>query len=130
MKGASNFGEVPDEPLVEVHKSYEGLDILYFHWLWPVCDSLDFNGVHRYMVFGDDKPKVVHLLTFEFAFLWSEEQLVGMEGLEYLSSDPPMVCKGGGVDEDFIHVANGFIVINKGVKDVIHHHLEGSCSVP
>src|SRR5260221_13821305 len=106
MEGASDFGEVLDEPLVEVHKSYEGLDVLCFHWLWPVHDSLDFNGVHCYMVFGDDKPKVVHLLTFEFAFLQLEEQLVGMEGLEYLSSYPPMVCKGGGVDEDGVHVAN------------------------
>ncbi len=48
-----------------------------------------------------------------------------MEGLEYLSSDPLMVCEGGRVDEDVIHVANSFIVINKGVEDVIHHHLEG-----
>src|SRR5258705_10967951 len=126
MEGASNFREVPDEPSVEVHKSYEGLDILYFHWPWPVCDSLDFNGVHCYMVFGDGKPKIVHLSSFEFAFLWSEEQLVGTEGLEYLLSDPLMVCKGGGVDEDVVHVANGFIMIDKGVEDVIHHHLEGS----
>ena len=125
MEGASNFGEVLDEPLVEVHKSYEGLDVLYFCWLWPVHDSLDFNGVHRYMVFGDGEPKVVHLSTFEFAFLWSEEQLVRMEGLEYLLSDPLMVCKGGRVDEDVIHVANSFIAIDKGVEDVVHHCLEG-----
>src|SRR5260221_5224492 len=129
MEGVSNFGEVPDEPLVEVHKSYEGLDILYFHWLWPVRDSLDFNRVHRYTVFGDDESEVVHLLMFEFAFLWSEEQLVGMEGLEYLSSDPPMVCEGGRVDEDVVHVANGFIAIDKGAEDVVHHHLEGGWRV-
>ena len=109
MKGASNLREVPDEPSVEVHKSYEGLDIFHFCWLWPVHDSLDLNGVHCYMVFGDDKPKVVHLSTFKFAFFQSEEQLEGMEGLEYLSGDSLMVFKGGGVDED-----------------VIHHHLEGS----
>src|SRR5258708_19002871 len=129
MEGVSNFREVLDESLIEVHKSYEGLDVLYFHRLWPVHDSLDFNRVHHYTVFGDDEPKVVHLSTFEFAFLWSEEQLVGMEGLEYLSSDPPMVCKGGGVDEDVVHVANGFIAINKGVEDVIHHCLEGGRQV-
>src|SRR5260221_7570486 len=129
MEGASNFGEVLDEPLVEVHKSYEGLDVFYFCWLWPVRDSLDFNGVHHYMVFGDDESEVVHLSTFKFAFLWSEEQLVGAEGLEYLLSDPPMVCEGGGVDEDVIHVANGFIVIDKGVEDVIHLHLEGGQQV-
>src|SRR5258708_19034498 len=109
----------------EVHKSYEGLDILHFCQLWTVHDSLDFNRVHCYTVFGDDESKVVHLLTFEFAFLQSEEQLVGTEGLEYLSSDPPMVCEGGRVDEDVIHVANSFIAINKGAEDVVHHCLEG-----
>src|SRR5260370_26386769 len=129
MEGASDFGEVLDEPLVEVHKSYEGLDILYFRQLWPVCDSLDFNGVHCYMVFGDGKSKVVHLLMFKFAFLWLEEQLVGTEGLEYLSSDLPMVCEGGGVDEDVIHVANSFIAIDKGSEDVVHHHMEGALQV-
>src|SRR6266436_1382903 len=125
MEGASDFREVPDEPSVEVHESYEGLDFFYFCWLWPVRDSLDFNGVHHYMVFGDDESEVVHLSMFEFAFLWSEEQLVGTEGLEYLLSDPPMVCEGGRVDEDVIHVADGFIVIDKGAEDVIHHHPEG-----
>src|SRR5258708_18221719 len=91
------------------------------------CDSLDFNGVHRYMVFGDDEPKVVHLSMFKFAFLQSEEQLVGMVGLEYLLSDPLMVCEGGRVDEDVIHVANGFIAIDKGVEDVVLHCLELTC---
>src|SRR5258708_22036722 len=129
MEGASVFPSTLDEPSVEVHKSYEGLDILYFLQLWPVHDSLDFNGVHRYMVFGDDKSKVVHLSMFEFAFLWLEEQLVGTEGLEYLSSDPLMVCEGGGVDEDVVHVANSFIAIDEGVEDVIHHHLEGGWQV-
>src|SRR6266436_2217737 len=56
MEGASDFGEVLDEPLVEVHKSYEGLDIFYFCWLWPVHDSLDFNGVHPYMVSQPSPP--------------------------------------------------------------------------
>src|SRR5258707_6906128 len=119
MKGAGDFGEVPDEPPVEVHKPYEGLDILYFCQLWPVSDPLYLDVVHHYVVLGDDKPKVVHLLTFEFAFLWSEKQLIGAEGLEYLPGDSPMVCEGGRVNEDVIHVADGLIVINEGVEDVI-----------
>src|SRR5258707_3612768 len=119
MKGAGNFREVPDEPPVD------GLDILYFHRLWPISDPLDLDRVHRYVVLGDDKPKVVHLSTFEFAFLWSEEQLIGTKVLEYLPGDSPMVCEGGRVNEDVIHVADGLIVINEGVEDVIHHCLEG-----
>ncbi len=129
MEGAGNLREVPDEPSVEVHEPYEGLDILYSHWLWPVCDSLDLNRVHCYMVFGDDESKVVHLSMFEFAFLWLEEQLIGMEGLEYLLGGPLMFCEGGGVDKDVIHVANSFIAIDEGAEDVIHHCLEGSRQV-
>ena len=75
MKGAGNFGEVPDEPSVEVHEPYEGLDILYFCQPWPISDPLDLDRVHRYMVLGDNKPKVVHLSTFEFAFLQLENSL-------------------------------------------------------
>ena len=33
------------------------------------------------------------------------------------------------MDEDVIHVADGFIVINKGAEYVIHHRLEGSQQV-
>src|SRR5258707_11275462 len=47
MEGAGNLGEVADESPVEVHEPYEGLDILDLCWLQPVCDSLDFNRVHR-----------------------------------------------------------------------------------
>src|SRR5258708_5564263 len=38
MEGASNFREVPDEPSVEVHKSYEGLDVLHF------CQGMSETG--------------------------------------------------------------------------------------
>src|SRR6266446_7041053 len=115
MKGVGDFREVLDELPVEVHEPYEGLDTLYFCWLWPISDPLDLDGVHRYMVLRDDKPEVVHLSTFEFAFLRSEKQLIGAEGLEYLLGDPLMVCKGGRVNEDVIHVADGLIVIDEGV---------------
>src|SRR5260221_4868770 len=129
MKGAGDFGEVPDEPPVKVHEPYEGLDILYFRQLWPISDPLDLDRVHCYVVLGDDKPEVVHLSMFKFAFLWLEKQLIGMKGLEYLPGDSPMVCKGGRVNEDVIHVADGLIAIDEGVEDVIHHCLEGGGQV-
>ena len=73
MEGVGNLREVADESLVEVHKPYEGLDVLYLFWLRPVCDSLDFNRVHCYVVFRDDEPKVIHLSMFKLTFLQSEE---------------------------------------------------------
>src|SRR5258708_14283541 len=74
VKGAGDFREVLDEPPVEVHEPYEGLDILYFCQLWPVSDSLYLDGFHLYMVLGDDKPELVHFLTFEFSLLCSAKQ--------------------------------------------------------
>ena len=106
------------------HHSY--LDL---HWLRPVCDSLDFNRVHCHMVLRDNEPKVVHLSTFELAFLQSEEQLVGTEGLEYLLGDSPMVRKRGGVDKYVVHIADGLIAVDEGMEDVIHHGLEGGRQV-
>src|ERR1700746_112917 len=125
MKGASNLREIPNEPSVEIQESNKGLDVLHLRWLWPVCDSLDLNRVHRYAVLGDDESEVIHLSTRELAFLWSEEKLVGAEGLEYSSGDSPMVCKGGGVDEDVIHVTDSLIPVNEGAEEVVHHCLEG-----
>src|SRR5258708_23385167 len=107
MKGAGDFGEV--------HKPYEGLDILYFCQLWPVSDPLDLDEVHRYVVLGDDKPEVVHLSTFEFAFLWSEKQLIGVEGLEYLPGGPPMVWQVGRENKEVCHLYVGLIGVEEGM---------------
>src|SRR5258708_3024658 len=102
MEGVSDFREVPDEPSVEVHKSYEGLDVLHFHQLWPVCDSLDFNRVHCYMVFGYDESKVVHLSTFKFAFLSLEAHLTPTEVFQYLSTHPPISYNYAGLANEFV----------------------------
>src|SRR5260370_38479339 len=99
MKGVGNFGEVPDEPPVEVHKPYEGLDILYFCWLWPVSDPLDLDWVHRYVVLGADNPKAVHLHTFECPFLWLQKQLLRTMGLDHLQGDSPTVVDADEVIE-------------------------------
>ena len=36
-----------------------------------------------------------------------------------------MVCERGGVNEYVIHITDGFIVVDEGVEDVVHHGLEG-----
>src|SRR5260221_5954154 len=48
-----------------------------------------------------------------------------MDGMEYLLGDSTMVCKRGGVNEYVIHITDGFVAVNEGVEDVIHHGLEG-----
>src|SRR6266436_6805982 len=48
-----------------------------------------------------------------------------MEGLEYLPGDSLMVHERGGVNEYVVHIADGLIVVDEGVEDVVHHSLEG-----
>ncbi len=51
IEGAGNIGEVADELPIEVHKTKEGLDLLYLCWSRPVHDSADLCRIHGNVVF-------------------------------------------------------------------------------
>src|SRR5258707_922406 len=74
VKGAGDFGEVLDEPPVEVHEPYEGLDILYFCRLWPVSDPLYLDGVHHYMVWGEGCLPLIRFLQLDIVETPAEVQ--------------------------------------------------------
>src|SRR5258705_12785736 len=67
----------------------------------------------------NDNHEIVHIFPFYILFLWSEKQLIGTKGLEYLLGDSLMVCEGGGVNEDVIHVADGLIAIDEGAEETL-----------
>ena len=55
VEGAGYMREVRDEPMVEVYKAHEGLnlgDVLI--WGRPVPDTGNFDGIHFYTTFGED----------------------------------------------------------------------------
>ncbi|ETW82567.1 hypothetical protein HETIRDRAFT_315729, partial [Heterobasidion irregulare TC 32-1] len=68
VEGSSRGGEVLDEPTIEVSKAQEGLYFLEVLWSWPGGDSLNLDGVHGYVVRGDDESKVFNCVRFESAF--------------------------------------------------------------
>src|SRR5258708_21886935 len=113
-----------DKLLVEVHKAKEGLDLLDLRWGQSLHNSVDLHWVHSDMVFQDDQSKVFDLLLLELAFLWLEKQPLPSEGSKDLADNLPVFGEGGGVDEDVIHVAYDFAMVNELMKDVVHHHLE------
>ena len=76
------------------------------------------------MVFRDDQSKVFDLLLLKLAFLWLEKQPPPSEGSKDLADNPLVFGEGGGVDEDVIHVAYDFAMVDELMKDVIHHCLE------
>src|SRR5260370_17134498 len=76
------------------------------------------------MGFQDDQSKVFDLLLLELAFRWLEKQPLPSEGSKDLADNLPVFREGGGVDEDVVHVAYDFAMVNELMKDVIHHCLE------
>src|SRR5260370_18763299 len=113
-----------DKLLIEVHKAKERLDLLDLHWGWPLHNSTDLHWIHSDMVFQDDQSEVFDLLLLKLAFLWLEKQPPPSEGSKDLADNPPVFREGGGVDEDVIHVAYDFTMVDELMKDVVHHHLE------
>src|SRR5258708_339375 len=113
-----------DKLPIEVHKAKEGLDLLDLHWGQPLHNSVDICWIDSDMVFRDDQSEVFDLLLLELAFLWLEKQPLPLEGSKDLVDNLLVFREGGGVDEDVIHVAYDFTMINELMKDVIHHRLE------
>ena len=68
-KRASDIRIVGDEPAVEIGKAEERVNIFYFSWCRPVCDAVEFDGVHGQLAGFHDHSKVFHLIGGEFAFL-------------------------------------------------------------
>ena len=45
-EGASDVRVVGDEPTVKVGKSKERANVLHLSWCGPVCNAVEFDGVH------------------------------------------------------------------------------------
>ncbi|ETW86451.1 hypothetical protein HETIRDRAFT_308315, partial [Heterobasidion irregulare TC 32-1] len=67
VKGSGRSGEVFDEPAIEVSKAQEGLYFLQVLRSWPGGDSINLDGVHRYIIRGDDESEVFDCVRFEGA---------------------------------------------------------------
>ena len=75
VHGLSEFGEFPNEVLIEVSKSKERAYLFYALGDWPVVDSIEFGGVYHHLAFFDNKAKVFNLCFAEFIFQWFEVEI-------------------------------------------------------
>ncbi|KIM57758.1 hypothetical protein SCLCIDRAFT_129827, partial [Scleroderma citrinum Foug A] len=64
------------ETTVEVHKSKEGLDVLYFLWFQLIRDGLNFLRRHGESVGRETETKVLSGGGMELTFLWLCEEIV------------------------------------------------------
>ena len=68
-EGASDVGVVGDEPSVEVGESKERANVFHLGWRGPVCDAVEFDGVHGEFAGFHDHSKIFHLVGGELALL-------------------------------------------------------------
>ena len=66
---ASDVGVIGDESPVEIGETKERVNVFYLSWCGPICDAIEFDGVHGQLAGFYDHAKVFYLVGGEFAFL-------------------------------------------------------------
>ena len=62
------IGVVWNEPLIEVGKAKEGLNILHLGGYWPLCNAIEFDRVHGKFTRFDDHTKIFDFRGGKVAF--------------------------------------------------------------
>jgi len=65
--------------LVEIDKSYKGLDLGHIPWGQPVMNAGYFDGIHLHSTFQEDEAKVFSCGPFKHAFLHFEVDTMLLE---------------------------------------------------
>ena len=97
----NNVGIVENEATVKISEAEEGLNILYFLWLGPVLNYLNFRLVHGESLGRQDVPKVLYSLRVKLTFVGAGKEPVLAKALEHFF--------------DMFAMIHGIIGINEGV---------------
>ena len=123
-EGASDIGVVGDKPMVEVGESKERTNISHLGWCRPVCDTVEFDGVHGQLAGFHDHSKVFHLVGGELAFL--EFQVKVKLGHMLQNTFRAFLVEGGvgGINEEVVHIDNEPSFGDHIAEEVVHESLE------
>ncbi|KAF9801238.1 hypothetical protein IEO21_10174 [Rhodonia placenta] len=113
VEWSRDLGKVFNEVAVEVGKPPELLNILFVLGYWPLINSFQLRGIHRYLIATEHISDVVDLGDVPFTLLRLQEQIIILKAAKDLARDFIMLLLIGGEDEYVIQ------------EDVIHHGLEG-----
>jgi len=90
----------------------------------PFGNSLNFDRVHIYLAISYYYSKVFNFRLIKFTFFWFEIKFVFSKVFHHLSN--MMSIEILVEDEDIIKVYENMSLRDLDMKDVVHHHLEGS----
>ncbi len=100
----NNVRIVENEATVKISEAEEGLNILYFLWLGPILNYLNFCLVYGESLGRQDVPKVLYLLRVKLTFVG-----VGKE---------PMLAKVSEHFFDMFAMIRGIVRINEDVVKI------------
>jgi len=110
--------------LVEVDKSYKGLDLGHVLWGRPVTNTGHLDGVHFYVTFLNDEAEILHHALLKCA-LGLEVKQMSVEDVEDPYYNGMVLLLGLPTEyEDVIHINNYDSLVNEFSEDLIHHCLE------
>ena len=122
--GLGEFGELPNEVLIKVSKSKEGMYLFNVLGDWPITDSIEFCRVHHHLAFFNNKAKIFNLHFAKFAFRWFEVKVGFSETFENAFSEAFKVFFVLGENEDVVYVYDAKSLFNFIFEGVVHHCLK------
>ena len=128
-EGVSDIGVVGDESTVEVGEPKERADIFHLGWCGPICDAIEFDGVHGQLAGFHDHAKVFYLVGGEFTLFEFQVKVEFSHLLQDVFGAFFVKGRVGGVDEKIIHVDNEPSFGNHITEGVVHEPLEGGGGV-
>ena len=66
---ASDIGVIGDESSVEIGETEERANIFHLSWCRPICDAVEFDGIHGQLAGFHDHAEVFYLVGGKLAFL-------------------------------------------------------------
>ncbi|ETW80108.1 hypothetical protein HETIRDRAFT_322010, partial [Heterobasidion irregulare TC 32-1] len=91
---------------------------------WPGSDSINLDGVHRYIVRGDNESEVFNRVCFESALGGFQEQVIVQEYLHDLGRHASVFFDGFREYQNVIHIDCQDLCHNEVMENDVHHCLE------
>jgi len=104
IERTSEMGVIANESTIETCKTEKCANVFEFCGSRPICDTIEFDGVHSELAGLKTDAKVLNLILLEFTLLGFKEKLIGLEDLKDLADNVTVFFHSASGDEDIIHI--------------------------
>ena len=128
-EGTSDVGVVGNESTVEVGEPEERANIFHLGWRRPICNAVEFDGIHGQLAGFYDHAEVFYFVGGESTFFELQVKVELSHALQNAFSVFFVEGGVGRVDEEIVHVDDEPSLGNHIAEGVVHETLEGGGGV-